>query len=457
MASLSLNFILQKLFDSLAIHYDTIQTPDCITLDDDWQQKSVAEGQLTRIALLRDDNVAVMALMPASHQLNLSKLNTLLHRKLRFLHIKELKKFLQHFDNRPGQLNTSMGVQLIIDEAVTNQDVVYFEAHQSQSLLRVHSNDLIQLSSDVLIGSSFSDLKNPQPTLDAENSTRALHINERVKNLTSLPVLPGLTTQILQLRNNRHATVEQLADIITQEPAMAAQIIRYANSAMFGHRGNVKTLSDAIFRVLGFEAVMHLALGMSMSKAFKLPKQGPLGQQQLWQNATYSAALCQKLASCTDWEHRLQPGLAYLVGLLHNIGFLALGQLFEHEYSWLNKVVESEPDSPITLIENRLLGSDHTELGNILMSGWHMPEELTITVKQHHNLDYTGEHENYVWLAQLSDQLLKTHGMSDADHDEITPALYKKLGIPEEQIYISLDEVFQGKETLDEMTLALSA
>ena len=457
MAALSLNLILQKLFDSLEIQYETVPTPDCITLEDDWQSKSVPAGQLTRVALLRDANVAVMALMPASHQLNLNQLNTILHRELRFLDIKELKKFLSYFHSHPGQLSTSMGVQLIIDEAVTNQDRIYFEAHQSQNLLCLNSNDLMLLSNDALIGSSFSEQRENRQNATAHNSTRALNIKDKVKNLESLPAMPDMAIRLLQLRDNRHATVEQLAEIVANDTALSAQVIRYANSAMFGQRGNVKTLSDAIFRVLGFEAVMHLALGMAMSKAFKLPDGGPLGKHQLWQNATYSAALCQKLSTCADWEHHLQPGLAYLVGLLHNIGFLGLGQLFEHEYSWLNKVVETEADSPITLIENRLLGVDHTELGNILMTSWHMPEEVIITVKQHHNLNYTGEHEHYVKLVQLADHLLKTHGMSDAEQDDIPAHLYTGLGIPEEQIYLSLDEVFQGKEILDEMTTALSA
>jgi len=457
MATLSLNYILQTLFDSLEINYTSIQTPDCITLMDDWQQKAVPDEQLARVALLRDENVAVMALMPASHQLNLAKINAVLHRKLRFLDIKELKKFLKYVDGHPGQLSTSMGVQLIIDEVVTNQDRVYFEAHQGQKFLSLQSDSLLQLSSDVLIGSSFSDKRQTVKQQGADQSTRSLHIQERVKNLTSLPPLPDLAIQILRLRDNRDATVEQLAEIISHEPAISAQVIRYAGSAMFGTSGAVKTLSEAIFRVLGYESVMHLALGMALGSAFSLPKSGPLGQKQLWQNATYSAALCQKLSTHTDMQHQLQPGVAYLAGLLHNIGFLALGQLFTHEFSWLNKVVETETDSAITLIENRLLGVDHTELGNLLMSSWKMPDEITTVVKEHHNLGYTGAHKNYVKLVQLADRLLKTHKMSDADNDDIPAELYAALGIKEDLIYESLDEVFQGKDTLDEMTSTLSA
>ena len=58
---------------------------------------------------------------------------------------------------------------------------------------------------------------------------------------------------------------------------------------------------------------------------------------------------------------------------------------------------------------------------------------------------------------QLAGRLLKTHNLSDADSDDIPAELYTSLGIEEDRIYECLDEVFQGKDALDEMTTSLSA
>ena len=284
-----------------------------------------------------------------------------------------------------------------------------------------------------------------------------LDIRQRIKTIEQLPPIPELALRILKLRDNPDATVEELVDIIMLDPGLSAQIIRYANSPLFGQRGDVKTLDDAIFRVLGFETVMYLALGTAMTQAFKLPDSGPLGLTNFWRNATYSAALMQNLSVLVPRSITIQPGIAYICGLLHNIGFLVLSQLFESEYYWLNKVIMAKPDVPIISIEEQLLGETHVTLGYMLMDAWHMPEEITVTVAEHHNLNYEGPHKQYVSLAQISDQLLKSHNMSDADSDELSTHLYKELGLSDDQLSIAVDDILQSSDVLDTMVNTLSA
>ena len=458
MQEMSINNVVKILLDTLKIPYTNIECPDSITVTENWANQAVPAEQRIRVILMRDNNVSVMAMIPANHQLNLDKLKTILKRKpMRFLDIKEHKKFINYFVTNPRQLKLKMGVQLIIDEALTNQDDVYFESPTSGQIIKLDAGNLELLATDALIGSTFSDQRDTPENKTDPNSVKQFNLKDRINKIQQLPAMPEVATRLLQLRNNPESTVEQLAETIVLDPAISAQVIRYANSPFFGQSGKVNSLSDAIFRVLGYESVMHLSLGIAMGKVFRPPSGGPVGQTRIWQNATYSAALCQKLATKAVWDKRLKPGLAYLSALLHNIGFMAIGQLFKHEFQWLNKVIQAEHEAPITLIEQRLLGVNHTEVASMLMQHWNMPEEVIAVAQQHHNDCYEGEHSGYVKLMQIADRLLKNHNMSDAASEEIPEELYRYFGLSEEQLYESLDEILQGKDDLDAMTMAMIA
>jgi len=458
MQEMSINSVVKILLDSLKIPYEKIDCPDSVSMTENWINQSVPAAHRVRVVLMRDNKISIMAMIPASHQLNLGKLKTILKcQPIRFLDIKEHKKFINYFITNPKQLRQQMGVQLIIDEALTNLDTVYFESPTSSQIIKLDAGRLEDLAVDALIGSTFSDLRDVQKQKNDPQSVQQFNIRERIDKIEHLPAIPQLATQLLQLRNNRDATVEQLAEIITHDPSISAQVIRYANSPFFGQSGKVNSLSDAIFRVLGYESVMHLALGIAMGKVFHLPTGGPVGQTRIWQNATYSAALCQKLATKTNWNKRLKPGVTYLCALLHNIGFMVMGQLFKHEFKWLNKVIQAEHDSPVTLVEHRLLGVNHTEVAAMLMENWNMPKEVIAVAQHHHNDGYDGEHADYVKLMQIADRLLKNHNMSDAASEEIPNELYTYFGLTEEQLYESLDEILQGKDDLDAMTMAMIA
>jgi HD-like signal output (HDOD) protein len=244
---------------------------------------------------------------------------------------------------------------------------------------------------------------------------------------------------------------------VEKDASLAAQITRYANSPLFGMHGKIKTLHDAIFRVLGYETTLYLSLGISMGRCFNLPEQGPLGSKQFWQHATYSAALCQKLATLMPKACRVQPGIAYLAGLLHDIGMLVLAQIFEKEFQWLNKMAQSQSHEPLSVLEGRLLGTTHMQLGEWLMQHWGLPREMATVTAQHHNPDYSGYGVMYVQLVGLVDRLLKTHGLSDADSEDVPSQLFEQLGLNEDEVYEAIDQVVQGSEVLDSMVTSLCA
>jgi len=453
---MSFSDLIQALLEKQKLDFETLRAPDAVSLKEDWLEQTVPLCSVARLGILQDKIGLVLALFPADRVINLYELQTILHRDLRFVATSAIANHLQaRLALSDFHLDDSSGIQIIIDEHLTNQETIHFEAPQACTLYRVSSQEIQRISANTLIGSVFSEV--PHTPVGSQYPQRTQNLKERLTKLDRLPPMPELPGQILSLRNDPNSTVDQLVDLVEQDLGLSAQILRYANSAIFANRQHVTSLKDAIFRVLGYETVLHLSLGYSLGRVFKLPEKGPLGQINFWQHATYSAALVQHLANAMPKQVRPKPGITYLAGLLHDVGFLVLNHFFKNEHAWLDKMIEANPDQSIMTMEKRLLGVSHNEIGAWLMQAWKMPPELIITVEHHHNLDYRGPHAEYALLLNLCERLLKMHSMSDADTDDIPVELLERLGLEEEQVVFVMDEVLTGGETLKEMAYAISA
>lgn len=447
--------LILTLLDKRGVEFETMRAPDAVSLKEDWLENTVPIHSVGRVSVLEDKQGWVLALYPADHLMNLSELQSVLHRNLRYLENEAMiDKLVAKFKASDSEVGVQNGLQVIIDESLTEQDYIHFRAPSECTVLRMKSMDIEQLAYDALLGSHFSE---PQRATAKKISKPKIDIKQRLERLERLPAMPDMPNRILAIRDNPNSTVDDLVKIIEKDVSLSAQIIRYSNSAIFNLGEPVTTLRDAIFRVLGYETVLHFSLGYALGRVFKLPETGPLGHENFWQHSTYSAALVQQLSAAMPQANRPQPGLAYLSGLLHDIGFLVLNLFFRNEHAWLNKIIAANPNTSVLEMEQRLLGASHTEIGDWLMQAWNMPQEICVTVAQHHNMNYDGPFTEYALLVNLSERLLKMHGMSDSDTDEIPPELLARLGLDEEDVLVITDEVLQGGETFKEMAVAVCA
>ena len=369
------------------------------------------------------------------------------------------------------------GIKTIIDEQLARQDVIYLPTGTTGEYIRVNNDDFRMLHSTALFGHSFSspisvqatevpvkvnkNAKPAPPPVKEPSSTQAIYslpnIKEQIEKITELPLMPQIAQKIIHLNANPYARAQDLAQLIEVDPSLASQIIRYACSPFFGYRGTIDSVQDAISRVLGYDMVMNIALGIAVAKPFKNPMEGPIGLKNFWRHATYSGALTQLLGNLLPKNLRPRPGISYLSGLLHNFGFLLLGHLFIKEFSALNKAIIENPEVPIIEHEEKLLGVSHSEIGAWLMQAWNMPAEIIVVLREHHNSDYDGLHAVYANLVLLGDRLLKRYDIGDASSSELPQDILLKLGLKENILESTLEKFLQAQEDLEFMAKTLAA
>ena len=402
-------------------------------------------------SVLSCDSDYFIALNPATHEFDLARLNKAVGKNL--IKVKQEEENKLNSNLLINKTGTKSDIHVFIDEALEYHDELYLVDQADKHIYAVDRQQLHKLSSDKLIGISFSEKINNNMDIK-----EILSFKERVKALHSLPPMPETATQILNLRAIPDVKVEQIVDVIEKDPVLVAQIISYANSAFFGQAGSVKSLKDAIFRVLGVDAVMNMALALSVGSTFKIPQLGPVGAKSIWKSSIYAASLMQRLSMLMPWGERPNPGTAYLIGLLNDIGLLVLGHLFTDEYIELNNFLEKNPEVDIFTAEQQLLGINHIEVGKMVMRMWKMPDEL-ITVATHSgNKDYTGEHDKYIQLLTVVKALLAPHGLALGDSSEELPSdLLEKLSLDEEDVIVAADEVLSEGDIIKNLVKQMCA
>jgi HD-like signal output (HDOD) protein/prolyl-tRNA editing enzyme YbaK/EbsC (Cys-tRNA(Pro) deacylase) len=279
-----------------------------------------------------------------------------------------------------------------------------------------------------------------------------LRIKQRLEETLELPSLPAIAQKIIKLRVDPNADVSDLCSIIELDPSLSAQVVSWASSPYYSAPGSIKSIHDAIVRVLGFDMVLSLALGLALGNTLKLPKYQPEGCVSYWEQAVYVATCTEAIISCMPRECRPGYGCSYLSGLLHNFGYLITAEVFSGHFSTICEHTDANPHRSPLDIEQHIIGVTRDQLASWLMRYWHMPEEVCVALRQQNNPDYDGEHSEYASLLYLTKKLLNERGIRTGVSSEPIPdALFTRFKVNREDANEAIDIMLESSELLDSM------
>lgn len=398
--------------------------------------------------VLQDNRGMVMAVLPAEYLLDYTLLVGALQR--------ELVPLSPQDANAPYPLPDYYQLEAIIDDSLKQFSAYYFKIEGTEQYLYLKSDAFFSAHEKYPIGKFTDSLEKIKNLCHATEEQEpdlfsALKMKGRLEETFELPAIPTMADAILKLRVDPKAEAKHLAAIVEKDPSLAAQVISWAQSPYYGFAGTVTSVEMAIVKVLGFDLVMNLALGIAVGKSMKVPQEGPLGLKNYWLSSIYTGALVEKLVYTMPANKRPIRGLAYLAGLLCNFGHLLLGVVFPPQFYTLNKLIAFNPHIHPSLIEKYLLGVDHEQIGSWLMKAWKMPQEVNAAVLKHHVEDFHSEFCVYSNLVYLANRLLKRHNLGDAESSDISPQLLESLALSETQILCALEEVTSKGEEWDSL------
>ncbi len=270
-------------------------------------------------------------------------------------------------------------------------------------------------------------------------SERALeHVLNRAENL---PSVPAVALEVLRLTQDESATLDQLAQTLSMDPALSSKLLRVANSSLFNPGSQVSTLQRAAL-VLGMKTVKFMSLSFSLVGSLPDRGSGPFDFQGYWRRSAVCGVSARSLA-----EH-LGKGLrdeAFLAGLLARIGQLVLGHCLADRYAEVLSRAEGawpEPD-----LERSVLGYDSFELGAALLRSWELPPLITgcVTSLAQPDSDDAGPHAELVPILRLALDFERL--LCGADRrgamEQLLARASESFGLEDEQV----NEILTGLES----------
>ncbi|MEW5769067.1 MAG: HDOD domain-containing protein [Pseudomonadota bacterium] len=194
--------------------------------------------------------------------------------------------------------------------------------------------------------------------------------------VSSLFTLPELALRACAVMDAPAATAHDLIEVIELDANLAARVLRLANSALYGQRGRVDTLSQAI-ALIGHKAVRDLVLATSAARAFHDIPAEFVDMDTFWDNST----TCAVFARLTAHYLRMRDAeTLFLAGLLHSVGRLVFYARRPAEYREVLRLTQDE-GLDLNAGERKVFGFDHSALGAALLQGWQLPERLHTAVR----------------------------------------------------------------------------
>jgi HD-like signal output (HDOD) protein/prolyl-tRNA editing enzyme YbaK/EbsC (Cys-tRNA(Pro) deacylase) len=444
---------------SQGIDYQIIEEADISPLHQLYSGDQISKKQIVQLVTLQDSLGRVQVLLPSDCLLDLPRLCEIQGRSLTAISpstYEELAK--SHGLERLPAFPLNDSLPLIVDKHLMQPNHLFLELGNSGQYIKVSQPEFAKLvahKNEVDCCVSLEALHhNPDDRAAVENSVKRftqLRIQRRLEETLEMPPLPDTAEQIIQLRINPEAGVGELAELVEKDPSLAAQVVSWASSPYYAAPGAIKSVHDAVVRVLGFDLVINLALGLALGRTLVLPKDGPHGVTPFWQQSVFSAVTMEGLVKAMSSEHRPSIGLAYLSGLLSNYGYLVLAHIFPPYFSIINRGIEANPHVDCFLIEQHTLGVDRETLSSQLMECWNMPEEVVHALRWQNYPDYQGNYNIYARLLYLSNQLLRSADLVSGPKHALDDALFEELQLDKEDALSVLNRVIAQQDELQLM------
>jgi len=243
---------------------------------------------------------------------------------------------------------------------------------------------------------------------DYNTSSKHAHtLNAVVEHISEIARLPYIATAVMEVSNDPKSSAIDLKEVVENDAALSARILRYVNSSAFAIRERVSTLQQAI-SYLGFKQTRNLAITASVGGLFRKDEQiGLYRRSKLWRHLV-SVGICARMIAVQRGVSNYED--AFLAGLLHDIGIV----LEDRHVNGVFRMVVLSLDGSRTLAEaeRRYLGFDHTTLGKRVAEVWGFSEAVTAAIGFHHTpAHYQGEHDQIVLCVEVANWMCMFKGI----------------------------------------------
>lgn len=264
-----------------------------------------------------------------------------------------------------------------------------------------------------------------------------------------LPPAPPVAFKLLSLlRNPSSQANDEILEIIQFDANLTAQVLKSCNTVIFRGAEQVTSLDDAVNR-LGFQKILEIVMAICFGKYFQKKKcYHGIDPYALWRHSVASALAARYLGYHSQTK-KFSLQTAFTAALLHDFGKVIINLLDVPELDLVRPLMVQKGIS-CSEAEMEALGTDHAEMGGLLMKEWDLPPEIYQSIRDHNHPeeDDTG----YADLIYLSSQCATAifSGMPWMDYIQtVQVTIPDRIGLDSELIAKCLDPVSKDATAIE--------
>lgn len=266
--------------------------------------------------------------------------------------------------------------------------------------------------------------------MNASESNQAQHLELILQQLDSLPTLPAVAVRLLQITDDEASDARQVIELVASDPALTGKVLTLCRKAEAGIRETVTTVDRAV-TLLGFKAIRNAVLSIKVFEVFSKSDRQEAGRGREGKKTPESAEKTEGITfdHAGFWRHSLavaigaeliadahrdqpepvNPSEAFVAGLLHDVGKLALEHLLPRSYQRVVELAE-RGQRDIAEVERQVIGMDHFTVGKRLAEHWRLPHLLADVMWLHGSPRPTlpeVEHRGLIALVGIADAIVR--------------------------------------------------
>ena len=268
---------------------------------------------------------------------------------------------------------------------------------------------------------------------------------ELIQKNINLLSLPQTAIRINSMVSDPNSTASDIGDIISQDPALTARLLRVVNSAFYAFPSQIDTISMAI-TVLGTRQLRDLVMTTSVINRFRDIPANVVDMENFWCHSLTTAIAAKNFANHMKISN---SDRLFVAGLLHDIGKLVMYITLPDPSRQVVEIA-GEPQIDSDHVEEAIFGFNHAELGAELLRQWKLPESLIEPVAYHHIPTSAKVYQQETAIVHLANVIANNiqSPISTDDDTMADPLTWKLLGLDpsllerlHEEVYTQLDDV----------------
>ncbi len=213
---------------------------------------------------------------------------------------------------------------------------------------------------------------------------RTVELEELIESTVSIPTIPVTLMEISRICASEDGSAREAGEAISKDPAIAAKLLRLANSSFYALRNPVSDINLAC-SILGLRVIKNLVLQATVLESFSSgPELRNFDPTELWDHSFKTAVAAQMLVENAKIDFGIEKEEAYTCGLVHDVGKMLLLQSQPEQFADALELSKLR-NIPLAKAEGELFGFSHAHVGGLLAERWKLSYALQAAVMYHHS------------------------------------------------------------------------